>query len=113
MNVANKVEYIASDEARQVIPWVRITDQQVILRLGLLSRRTEYLELYRVTDLEVEEPRFERIVGCGRLVITSTDRDESALVLRGLKDPSTIADQVRVCVEEQKRRRRVTTIAEA
>lgn len=28
MNVANKVEYIASDEARQVIPWVRITDQQ-------------------------------------------------------------------------------------
>ena len=27
MNVANKVEYIASDEARQVIPWVRITDR--------------------------------------------------------------------------------------
>jgi nitrate/TMAO reductase-like tetraheme cytochrome c subunit len=26
MNVANKVEYIASDEARQTIPWVRITD---------------------------------------------------------------------------------------
>ena len=26
MNVANKVEYVASDEARQVIPWVRITD---------------------------------------------------------------------------------------
>jgi nitrate/TMAO reductase-like tetraheme cytochrome c subunit len=28
MNVANKVEYVASDEARQVIPWVCITDQQ-------------------------------------------------------------------------------------
>ena len=28
MNVANKVEYIATDEARQVIPWVRITDRQ-------------------------------------------------------------------------------------
>ena len=28
MNVANKVEYIASDDARQVIPWVRITDHQ-------------------------------------------------------------------------------------
>ncbi|HVM60991.1 MAG TPA: NapC/NirT family cytochrome c [Verrucomicrobiae bacterium] len=28
MNVANKVEYIASDEARQVIPWVRITDRE-------------------------------------------------------------------------------------
>ena len=28
MNVANKVEYVASDEARQVIPWVRITDRE-------------------------------------------------------------------------------------
>jgi nitrate/TMAO reductase-like tetraheme cytochrome c subunit len=28
MNVANKVEYIAADEARQQIPWVRITDRQ-------------------------------------------------------------------------------------
>lgn len=28
MNINNKVEYIASDTARQVIPWVRITDPQ-------------------------------------------------------------------------------------
>jgi formate-dependent nitrite reductase cytochrome c552 subunit len=27
MNIADKVEYIAADEARQVIPWVRITDR--------------------------------------------------------------------------------------
>jgi nitrate/TMAO reductase-like tetraheme cytochrome c subunit len=26
MNVANKIEYIASDDLRQVIPWVRLTD---------------------------------------------------------------------------------------
>jgi nitrate/TMAO reductase-like tetraheme cytochrome c subunit len=28
MNVANKVEYIAKDEARQIIPWVRVTDRE-------------------------------------------------------------------------------------
>src|SRR5579859_6503723 len=28
MNVANKVEYIATDEQRQVIPWVRITSKE-------------------------------------------------------------------------------------
>ncbi|MDB6026557.1 MAG: hypothetical protein JWM68_2780, partial [Verrucomicrobiales bacterium] len=27
MNIANKIEYIASDEKRQVIPWVRMTDK--------------------------------------------------------------------------------------
>ena len=28
MNVANKTEYIASDDARQVVPWVRMTDRE-------------------------------------------------------------------------------------
>ncbi len=28
MNVANKVEYLATDDARQKIPWVRVTDEQ-------------------------------------------------------------------------------------
>jgi nitrate/TMAO reductase-like tetraheme cytochrome c subunit len=31
MNVGNKVEYIATDEARQTIPWVRITDAQGVV----------------------------------------------------------------------------------
>jgi hypothetical protein len=28
MNIANKIEYYASDEKRQIIPWVRLTDGQ-------------------------------------------------------------------------------------
>ena len=31
MNVANRVEYIASDERRQVIPWVRMIDRQGVV----------------------------------------------------------------------------------
>jgi nitrate/TMAO reductase-like tetraheme cytochrome c subunit len=32
MNVGNKIEYIATDEARQVIPWVRSTDANGVVR---------------------------------------------------------------------------------
>lgn len=92
---------------------VRLTDQRIILKLGILSRKTEYVELYRVTDLQVEEPLFERMLGYGRLVVTSSDRNESKLVLRGIKEPAHVADQLRAHVEEQKRKRRVATIAEA
>ncbi len=31
MNVANKIEYIATDKERQMIPWVRITDRQYVV----------------------------------------------------------------------------------
>ena len=92
---------------------LRVTDQRIILRLGILSRKTDYLELYRVTDLQVQEPLFQRMLGYGRIVITSTDRDQPQLVLRGIKEPTQLADKVRACVEEQKRRRRIATIAEA
>lgn len=32
MNIANKVEYIATDPSRQNIPWVRITDDQGVIK---------------------------------------------------------------------------------
>ena len=31
MNVGNKIEYIATDDARQKIPWVRMTDRQGVV----------------------------------------------------------------------------------
>jgi nitrate/TMAO reductase-like tetraheme cytochrome c subunit len=31
MNVGNKIEYVATDEARQKIPWVRMTDEQGVV----------------------------------------------------------------------------------
>jgi nitrate/TMAO reductase-like tetraheme cytochrome c subunit len=31
MNVGNKVQYVATDEARQTIPWVRVTDSQGVV----------------------------------------------------------------------------------
>lgn len=31
MNVGNKVQYVATDEARQIIPWVRIVDSQGVV----------------------------------------------------------------------------------
>lgn len=92
---------------------VKLTDQRLILKTGIVTTRTESIELYRVTDMLVEEPLFERMLGYGRIVITSSDRTEPRLVLRGLKHPDTFADRLRACVEEQKRSRRVATISEA
>ncbi len=91
----------------------RITDQRLVLKTGLLTIRTDYIELYRVTDLLVEEPLTERLLGYGRLVVVSSDRTDPRAVLRGLRNPEQIADKLRGCVETQKRARRVTTIGEA
>jgi len=33
MSIADRVEYIATDEARQKIPWVRLTDSQGVVTI--------------------------------------------------------------------------------
>jgi nitrate/TMAO reductase-like tetraheme cytochrome c subunit len=40
MNVANKIEYVASDDTRQKIPWVRMTDPQGVVTEFRLPRFT-------------------------------------------------------------------------
>ncbi len=44
MNVGNKIEYVASDEARQKIPWVRITDSQGVVTEYRTPRFTNAVE---------------------------------------------------------------------
>jgi len=92
---------------------VRITDQRLVLKKGVLSVKTEFLELYRVTDLQVEEPLGQRLVGYGRILILSSDRTDPHIVLNGMRNPEQIADLVRQQIEVQKRQRRVATVVEA
>jgi len=44
MNVGNKIEYVATDEARQKIPWVRMTDSQGVVTEFRSARFTNTVE---------------------------------------------------------------------
>jgi hypothetical protein len=53
MNVANKIEYVATDDKRQVIPWVRLTD------------RNGNVRIYKTADVKEDKPAGEdRIMDC-------------------------------------------------
>ena len=44
MNVGNKIEYVASDEARQKIPWIRVTDSQGVITEYRVPRFTNAVD---------------------------------------------------------------------
>jgi hypothetical protein len=48
MNVANRIEYVATDDKRQVIPWVQLTD------------RSGNVRVYKVEGLKQDPPAGER-----------------------------------------------------
>jgi nitrate/TMAO reductase-like tetraheme cytochrome c subunit len=52
MNVRNKIEYIASDEARQKIPWVRMTDAQGVVTEFRTPRFTNTVDAASVRRMD-------------------------------------------------------------
>lgn len=74
---------------------LKITTERIIIREGVLSKKTNETELYRVRDSSIEEPFFYRIFGCGNIMIYTTDEAEATLKLPAYKKPHWLKDQVR------------------
>ncbi len=84
-----------------------ISNQRLRLRTGVFNRKTEDLELYRVKDLSLEEPFWDRMVGMSNIRVYSTDISTSFIELRGLKNGASIYEQLRAAVEARRASRRV------
>lgn len=74
---------------------LKITDERLILRKGVLNKTTNETELYRVRDSRIEEPFFYRLFGCGNIMLYTTDEAEANLKLTAFRKPHWVKDQVR------------------
>lgn len=84
-----------------------VTSERIKITTGLLSRRTNELELYRVRDYSVVESFWLRLVGCGNVVLVTADRTTPHTVLRAVPGAAGLKDQIRVHTERMRQRRGV------
>jgi uncharacterized membrane protein YdbT with pleckstrin-like domain len=84
-----------------------VTSERVKLTTGLLSRRTTEVELYRVRDYSVVEPFWLRLVGCGNVVLATSDRTTPQFVLHAVPHAARLKDQIRTHTERMRQRRGV------
>lgn len=78
-----------------------VSAQRLIECSGMLVRDTEELELYRVKDVSIEEPLFQRLFGRGRVKLVTSDRSTPNVLLNCIPEPRYVANilrnQVEVC----------------
>jgi len=82
-----------------------LTTQRFIHQTGILSRRTDRIEVIDIDDVTSSQGPIERIFGVGGIMLESSDRSHPTLNLRGIanvKEISGLIDDVR----RQERRRR-------
>ncbi|MFO0693440.1 MAG: PH domain-containing protein [Polyangiales bacterium] len=89
----------------------RITSQRVVIETGLLSKRLDQIDTYRINDYVVERPLGQRIMGTGNLVLSAMDRNTPDVHLRNLPtDVVALYERLRKATENEKRRRGVRLV---
>lgn len=77
----------------------RVTTERVGLTRGVLTKRTDSIELYRVKDTTLIEPFFLRMFGLSDVVLNSSDRTTPLLVLHAVPNGLALREQIRANVE--------------
>ncbi len=71
-----------------------LTTQRFIHQHGILSRRTDRIEVIEIEDLSFHQGPIQRMLGIGTIDITSNDRSHPHLVMQGIADVKTVASLI-------------------
>ena len=82
-----------------------ITREQIKIYQGVLSKRINYIELYRVYDYEEKQSFIQSLINNTNIYIYSGDKSTPELLMNGLKANSDIIQTIRNRVEEQKKKK--------
>lgn len=82
-----------------------LTTQRFIHQAGLLSRRTDRIEVIDIDDVSVRQGPVQRVLGVGTIEITSSDRTHPLLKMNGIDEVKKIAGTIDDIRRKERRRR--------
>ena len=89
----------------------RITSRRIVVETGVLSKRLEQIDLYRIADYTVDRPFLQRVMGTGNLLLKTFDKSTPELHVREIKtDVVALYEQLRAATEAEKAKRGVRMI---
>jgi uncharacterized membrane protein YdbT with pleckstrin-like domain len=84
-----------------------LTDQRLKATRGVFNRVTDDLELYRVKDTHFQQTFWQRMVGIGDIVLSTSDTTTPTIVLADIRDAEGVRETVRGLVERRRDAKRV------
>lgn len=88
----------------------RITTHRVVVETGIVDKRLEQVDLFRVVDFVVELPLSQRLLGTGNLALECQDRTTKELRIDRIRtDVRALYEAVRKAAETERTRRGVRT----
>lgn len=89
----------------------RLTTRRIVVETGMLSKRLEQIDLYRIVDYTVDRPFGQRLLGTGNLLLRTFDKSTPELNIREIKtDVVALYEKLRAATEAEKTRRGVRMV---
>lgn len=106
------IDYIWKDRKRFLgmpLSFTRyaLSEDRLFLSKGFWNIKDEEVLLYRVRDISTSRTLGQRMLGVGTVTVVSSDKSLPTMVMKNIKDPMHVKEQLHQQVEEMKMRRRV------
>ncbi|MBZ0203610.1 MAG: PH domain-containing protein [Ignavibacteria bacterium] len=88
----------------------KITTERIFYTTGIFSKKTEAMELYRVRDVDMYEPFWQRLFKLGNISLSSSDKTTANFLLRAVPKPAELMNNIRKSVEIRRDVKRVRGI---
>lgn len=84
-----------------------LSEDRIFLQTGFLNLEEEEILLYRIRDLSVKRSLGQRIFGVGSVLVHSSDKSTPHLLIKNVKHPVDVKEQIHQQVERMKIERRM------
>ena len=84
-----------------------LSEDRLFTSVGFLNIKDDEILLYRVRDIDTSRSLWQRLFGVGTVTVMSSDKTMPNLVLKNIKNPIAVKEQLHRQVEEMKIKRRV------
>lgn len=85
----------------------KVTNERIFFTTGIFSKKTEALELYRVRDIDMYEPFWQRMFKLGNVKLTTSDKTTPDFILKAVPNPAELLNNIRKAVETRRDVKRV------
>jgi len=87
-----------------------VSTERVRITSGILSKRMDEMELYRVKDTSIDQPFFLRLFKLANLVIKTSDASTPRIVIPAIPEARVLRENLRGCVEKMRSKKGVREV---
>ncbi len=76
-----------------------LTTERFRVRYGVINKKMDELELYRVRDYKLDQPIFLRIFSLGNIILDTSDISNPTTIIKAIPNSEGVREQIRTSVE--------------